>query len=633
MRVLLFISVIAVFSAFPAAAAVRTWDGGGTDANWLTATNWVGDVAPAGGDDLVFPASAAQFSTNNNFLLFTNFNSITFEGGSYTIGGTPLRLAAGLNVQAGTQTVNTAVTLIAAQTFNAAAAAAVTLVVLSISNSTLTIDGAGTVGIGLISGSAPVIKNGVGAGAIIAASGFIGPITVNGGIFVVDANIPNSAVTVNSPATGGGIAGLGGLGGTGTIGATNVTQGAISAGTFTSPTGILNIAGGLTFGPNGAYVCKIGGTAPGSGGHDQLNVTGAVNLNNARLAPLPWNAFRPAVGDSFVIIRNDGTDAVIGTFLNAPEGATFAGPLGTAFRVTYTGGDGNDVVITRVARAPFDFDGDGKTDVGVFAANTWQVALSGQPGTVARTQFGLDDDQIAPADFDGDNRTDIAVFRPSNGVWYILSSLTSTVSFTQFGAVGDTATPNDFDGDGRADITVFRPATGVWYQSRSLTGQLYVEQFGTIGDKPQVADFDGDGIGDLSVFRPATGAWYFMQSSDGVFVAFPWGVPSDVPAPGDYDGDGRTDAAVFRASSDAAQPDFYILLSAGYTPQYGWWGNPGDLPVVGDYDGDGRSDLAVVRPNANAGLPDDWYILGTTAGFQTRQFVRSSRPIPAAYNR
>ena len=42
------------------------WDGapdaGGTsaDANWTTASNWVGDVAPVAGDDLYFPAAAAQ---------------------------------------------------------------------------------------------------------------------------------------------------------------------------------------------------------------------------------------------------------------------------------------------------------------------------------------------------------------------------------------------------------------------------------------------------------------------------------------------------------------------------------------------------------------------------------------------
>jgi hypothetical protein len=125
----------------------------------------------------------------------------------------------------------------------------------------------------------------------------------------------------------------------------------ISAGTLNSPTGVLNIAGGLGFTTNGVYACKIGGTSPGANGHDQLNVTGSANLNNAVLAPVPWNGFQAAVGDTFVIIKNDGSDAINGTFLNLPEGAVFADQIGLPFQVTYLGGDGNDVSITRIQPA------------------------------------------------------------------------------------------------------------------------------------------------------------------------------------------------------------------------------------------------------------------------------------------
>ena len=39
------------------APAVASWDGGGADNHWTTAANWVGDVAPQPGDDLVFPGA------------------------------------------------------------------------------------------------------------------------------------------------------------------------------------------------------------------------------------------------------------------------------------------------------------------------------------------------------------------------------------------------------------------------------------------------------------------------------------------------------------------------------------------------------------------------------------------------
>lgn len=620
-------AIAAVFILFSAGqAAVRTWDGGGADANWTTAANWVGDVAPVANDDLVFPATSAQFATNNNFTLLTNFRSITVEGGAYTIGGNLFRLSAGLTVQSGSLTVNTAITLNGAQVFSSGTAGTITLLGLSVGSSQLTIEGDGITGIGLISGSAGVIKNGIGVAAIITASGFSGPLTLNNGIFVIDANIPNSAVTVNSNLSTGGQL-LSGLGGTGTVGPVNVIEGIVSAGTLTSPTGVLSISGGLTMSSNGAFAPKLGGTAPGTG-HDRLNVTGSVNLNNSLLAPIPWNNFVPAIGDTFVILTNDGSDAINGTFLNLPEGAIFAGPLNNAYRVSYAAGDGNDIAITRVPNADFDFDGDGRSDVGTYDGTTWNILQSGT-STTTTTQFGVSTDLITPADFDGDNHADIAVFRPENGFWYVLNSSTSTVEFTQFGATGDIPVPNDMDGDGRADKVVFRPSNGVWYQLRSLGNQFAAVQFGQEGDIPQVADIDGDGLGDPSVFRPADGIWHFLRSSDSGYIGFPFGQAGDIPLMADFNGDGLTDVGIFRPNDDSSLPDFFTLTSATFVFSGVSWGSSGDIPVVADYDGDGRADFGVFRPSDGT-----WYLLRSTAGFAAVPFGASGdRPLPAAYVR
>ena len=614
-----------LFSA-NAFSAVKTWDGGGADGNWNTAANWSTDVAPVANDDLIFPATSAQFATNNNFFFFTTFNSITFEGGTYTVGGNPMTLR-GMTVSGGTQAINTAVSLNGTPVFTAAQGSVTTLAILSVGANGLTLDGDGSFGVGLISGSGAITKNGLGASLLASSSGYSGAINLNNGIFVVDANIPNSAVTINSPTTGGGTLGFSGFGGTGTVGTVTVTQGAISAGTLTSPTGILN-TGNLTFTANGNYAVKISGTTPGANGHDQLNVTGTVNLNNARLAPIPWNAFRPAIGDNFVILRNDGTDAIGGTFLNAPEGAIFGGALNTAFRITYHGGDGNDIAITRVPKAAFDFDGDGKTEISTFrpSNNTWNITFSGS-NSASSQNWGLSTDKLTPADFDGDNRADLAVFRPSNGVWYILNSATSTVNITQFGANGDLPVPNDFDGDGRADISIFRPTDGGWYQLRSLGNTVFIQQFGLNGDIPLLVDYDGDGLGDLAVYRPAGGVWHFFLSATSSYTAFPFGIATDKPVPADYDGDGRTDVAVFRATADSNQPDFYILTTANFTYYGISWGVPNDVPVVGDYDGDGKADVGIFRPSNQT-----WFLLRSTAGFTSTIFGQSNdKPVPSAF--
>ena len=200
-------------------------------------------------------------------------------------------------------------------------------------------------------------KEGLGIALLFNSNNYTGPTTVNGGILVIDGSQQSSAVTVAG----------GALGGTGTTGAVTATSGIVSAGTLTSPTGVLNIHGNLSVNSLAVFAPKINGTTAGSG-YDQLNVTGAVDLMNSILVPAIFPGFTPGVGDAYIIINNDGTDAVTGNFAGMPEGANFTTQEGINFRITYAGGSGNDVVITVTSgrRAPFDFDGDGKTDVSVF---------------------------------------------------------------------------------------------------------------------------------------------------------------------------------------------------------------------------------------------------------------------------
>ena len=350
-------------------AAVKTWDGGGADDNWRTAANWVNDVAPVSGDDLVFPAIAAKYTSSNNLTLFSTVRSMTFEGGNYTISGSPLLLSQGIVVIDGNQAINLVISLTTSQTFSATNSTAVGVVAAALlGTNTLTIDGAGGIGLGLISGSGQFVKNGAGGALISSASGYSGQITENQGILIVDAAIPSSSVTVNIPvpvstfdlslfglsdstrdtfAPGYGISpGAGGVGGTGTVGAVNVINGYISAGTLTSPTGTFNI-GNLNFGAGGAFLTKLNGVAAGE--YDQINVTGTVTLNNAELQILPSETTFPRIKRPLVIVRNDGTEPIGGTFLNIPEGTSVLSQSGTMrFRISYHGGDGNDITLTRV---------------------------------------------------------------------------------------------------------------------------------------------------------------------------------------------------------------------------------------------------------------------------------------------
>jgi hypothetical protein len=82
--------------------------------------------------------------------------------------------------------------------------------------------------------------------------------------------------------------------------------------------------------------------APGSVS-DAVQVTGTVTLSGQLVITLISGA--PQVGQSFTIIDNDGADPVSGTFAGMPERTTFT-LGGHVTRISYQGGDGNDVVLS-----------------------------------------------------------------------------------------------------------------------------------------------------------------------------------------------------------------------------------------------------------------------------------------------
>jgi autotransporter-associated beta strand protein len=188
----------------------------------------------------------------------------------------------------------------------------------------------------------------------IVASTYTGPTNVDGGFFEAFAGFP-SGVFVHTGAT------LAGFGAGGIVS----TGGTVSPGPITvtgqSFPGTLLVNADATFDANTHFVVQLNGTAPNA--FDQLAIAhngGVVNLNNATLdATL---GFSSAVGDSFVIINNDGGSSIQG-ILELPggqplvQGATFTlqTPNGRAqrFLITYQGGaNGRSVELIHINTAP-----------------------------------------------------------------------------------------------------------------------------------------------------------------------------------------------------------------------------------------------------------------------------------------
>ena len=280
-----------------------------------------------------------------------------------------------------------------------------------------------------------------------------------------------------------------------------------------------------------------------------------------------------------------------------------------------------DAVVATV-RSPFDFDGDGKTDVGIYrpAGGEWWYSRSGD-GQVAAFQFGASTDNITPADYTGDGKTDAAFFRPATGGWYILRSEDSTYYALPFGSDGDVPVPADYDGDDKADVAVFRPSTSTWFVLQSAGGTR-ISTFGAAGDRPVPADYDADGRTDIGIFRPGAGEWWIDRSSAGL-LALQFGSANDKPVQGDFTGDRKADIAFWRPSTG-----FWNVLRSEDFSYYAFpFGAGGDAPAPGDYDGDGRLDAAVFRANDST-----WFIQRSTAGTQITQFgAAGDKPIPNAF--
>jgi len=440
-------------------AALRTWDGGGTNNNWTTATNWVGDVAPLPGDDLLFPTGKTRLSPINDFPSGTTFNSIIFSGTNYSLDGNSIALNAGIIATNATgNMVNNPLSLNSDQTFTVnvgddnlyllgpidTVGKTLTLSVTAPSRAQM---------VGIIGGTGGLIKVGSGTALLYGDNTFSGPVQLNEGFLslyhanALGATNGNTTVavgttlglanqiTVREPLvlfgtlksfsgqskTWAGPIALPAAGATfatdvgsalnlntvisGTNGFTKISSGLLvlnSNNTYVGTTvvddGTLQVNGyqpdspillnrvtlagkgtvgsvtsggtsakilnpglplaaailtcsNLTLSGTTSFQVELNGTTPGSG-YDQLVVNGSVSLNNATFAGAV--GFAPAPGDTFVIINNDGNDPVNGIFLGLTNGAPLV--LGTnLFQISYTGGDGNDVVLARI-RMPARFE-------------------------------------------------------------------------------------------------------------------------------------------------------------------------------------------------------------------------------------------------------------------------------------
>ena len=162
---------------------------------------------------------------------------------------------------------------------------------------------------------------------------YYGTTTINDGTLVLNGTLMSETL-VNS----GGV-----LGGRGTV-SSNVT---VTAATLApgASAGILSVVGAVSLDSDSTFEVDLDGTVAGVS-HDQLKVTGTLDLGGCTLSV--QLGVLPQLGDSYTIIDNDAADAVTGQFAEEDRVTGFYNGTPHAFRITYDGGDGNDVVLQSI---------------------------------------------------------------------------------------------------------------------------------------------------------------------------------------------------------------------------------------------------------------------------------------------
>ena len=348
MSILRFCVLLECIICFNIHAATRHWDAGGGSTFWATPGNWSNNILPAPGDALTFPfLSTGNVVLTNNFVTGTDFASLTLE--DYNIlRGNAVDLTEGVVVQGGPvaevaldirQLGECRITAISQSLTLSGSYALNGFPVVMRTEGGIHVSGT----IGGMGATSRVIKEGAGMLLLSGTNTYEGGTTVSEGELRVDGIVPG-AVTLSNGST---------LSGRGVILGSVTTAGnvvVLPGPRIGSPRAVFSIGGTLTLNPS-ASVGLIFYSPTAGAGHDQLRCSNTVDLASARLL-VAWSLlFQAPTGTVMVIVSNTSANPTMGEFAGLPEGSRFL-LRGMEVELSYKGGDGNDVTLTRTLDAP-----------------------------------------------------------------------------------------------------------------------------------------------------------------------------------------------------------------------------------------------------------------------------------------
>lgn len=270
-------------------------------------------------------------------------------------------------------------------------------------------------------------------------------------------------------------------------------------------------------------------------------------------------------------------------------------------------------VVSLDTAAPYDFNGDGVTDL-VFRSNVnGAMRIDLMAGAEIKTSgllysSGADWEMAGSGDLDRDGKADIILKNTVNGAYY--TYLMNGVVPTDKGFLCQSSDTlwsvravADINGDGNQDIILRHSGTGAVYAWLMAGTEIASQGFLYEGadrawEVAGLADLNGDGAKDLALRNPANGALYayLLDGLDCIGQGYIWkGGDANwkVAGFGKFNVDLKEDILMFNDSTG----DGFVYLMDGITPADGGYVVSSDglakgvFAALADFDGDGKTDI------------------------------------------